>query len=118
MSYDVSLTDPVTHETIEIDHNHFMFGGTYNPHGTNELWLNITYNYYPVFRKVFGEDGIRYLYGKSGIESIPIIENAIGQLTDETASDYWTCTEGNVKQVLYKLLSFAQMRPDGIWNGD
>lgn len=118
MSYDVRLTDPVTRETIQINNKHFMTGGTYNANGTTELWLNITYNYCPIFKKVFGEESIRYLYGKSGVESVPIIQKAIDLLDNETDEDYWVCTEGNVKQVLYQLLSFAFMRPDGIWDGD
>ena len=39
-------------------------------------------------------------------------------LSDVTNSDYWTATEGNAKRALYGLLSFAKMRPDGIWDGD
>lgn len=29
MSYDITLNDPVTRETIEINDAHFMRGGTY-----------------------------------------------------------------------------------------
>jgi hypothetical protein len=28
MSYDISLCDPVTHETLEVDDTHFVAGGT------------------------------------------------------------------------------------------
>lgn len=28
MSYDISLCDPVTHETLEVDDMHFIDGGT------------------------------------------------------------------------------------------
>lgn len=45
MSYDISLCDPVTHETLEVDDTHFVAGGTRSIGGTKELWLNITYNY-------------------------------------------------------------------------
>ena len=45
MSYDISLVDPVTKETLHVDDIHFMTGGTFAIGGTTELWLNITYNY-------------------------------------------------------------------------
>ena len=51
-------------------------------------------------------------------ESIPIIQKVIDSLSNETNSDYWTATEGNAKRALYGLLSFAKMRPDGVWDGD
>ena len=57
MSYDISLKDPVTKETIEVKDAHFMRGGTYALGGTKELWLNVTYNYGRIFRRpeVLGE---------------------------------------------------------------
>lgn len=136
MSYDISLLDPVSREVIELDHNHHMRGGTYQVGGSNELSLNITYNYskhyarvFPVVEKGDGSDweqmfgggrgeGIRTLYGKTGAESIPILESAIAQLSDETSKDYWEPTEGNAKKALIQLLTMAKMRPDGIWDGD
>ena len=32
--------------------------------------------------------------------------------------DYWEPTAGNAIKPLYQLIAFAQMRPDGIWDGD
>lgn len=118
MSYDISLRDPVTKETILLNSPHFIWGGTYVLNGTPEMWLNVTYNYAPVFRRVLGEKGIRSIYGKTGAETIPVFEKAIDELSDDVSDDYWDCTEGNVKRVLYGLLSFARMRPDGVWHGD
>jgi hypothetical protein len=79
MSYDISLCDPVTHETLEVDDTHFVAGGTRSIGGTKELWLNITYNYGKHFRRddVLGSKGIRSIYGKTGAESIPMLEKAI-----------------------------------------
>lgn len=45
MSYDISLCDPVTHETLKADSTHFIAGGMRAMGGTKELWLNVTYNY-------------------------------------------------------------------------
>lgn len=118
MSYDIYLNDPVTKEVIEVDTSHFMAGGTYALGGTKELWLNVTYNYADHFYNTMGEKGIRTIYGMSGAESIPILENAITQLGDDVASDYWEPTEGNAKRALLQLLAMAKMRPDGIWDGD
>lgn len=118
MSYDIYLLDPVTKESIEFDSIHDIKGGTYRIGGTNEAWLNITYNYDKHYRQVFGDEGIRTIYGKSGAESIPVLKDAISQLGDDISNDYWESTEGNAKRALYGLLAFAQLRPDGIWGGD
>lgn len=120
MSYDITLNDPVTKQVIELNEPHFMRGGTYAVGGTKELWLNITYNYASIFYRaeVLGEGGIRSIYGMTGAESIPILKKAIEVLADDVDPDYWKATEGNAKKALYQLLSMAQLRPDGIWDGD
>lgn len=140
MSYDISLYDPVTHEPLEVDMPHQIAGGTYAVGGTKELWLNVTYNYARWYYKdgVFPDpngksQGIRTIYGMTGAESIPILKNAIRVLEDltEDISDaerekyehqgvtgYWLPTKENAIKPLYSLLAFAQMRPDGRWDGD
>lgn len=135
MSYDISLVDPVTKETLTMDAPHQMRGGTYAMSGTNEMWLNITYNYAFWFYKeyAFGKDGIRSIYGLSGAESIPVLKKAIAGLesTDEELPEeemqkyieqgvtgYWVATRENAIRPLYQLLAMAQMRPDGVWEGD
>lgn len=118
MSYDIYLKDPVTRDVIEVDTPHQMAGGTYALGGTKELWLNVTYNYANHFYNTMGEKGIRTIYGMSGAESIPILENAINQLGDDVDPDYWKSTEGNAKRALLQLLAMAKIRPDGIWDGD
>ena len=67
---------------------------------------------------MFGEKGIRTIYGMAGAESIPVIKAAMAQLKDDVSDNYWEPTEGNAKKALAQLLAFAQMRPDGIWDGD
>lgn len=120
VSYDITLNDPVTKETIRVDQPHYIQGGIYAVGGTTELWLNVTYNYSKFYYRddVFGKSGIRTIYGKTGAESIPILQRAIAALGDDVDSDYWAATEGNAKRPLTQLLAFAQMRPDGIWDGD
>lgn len=118
MSYDIRLKDRVTGDAVKLDFPHQIRGGTYAIGGTNEAWLNVTYNYGDIFRRVFGEDGIRSIYGKSGAESIPMLQKAISVLKDDATNDYWEATEGNAKKALYGLLALAQLRPDGVWDGD
>lgn len=121
MSYDISLCDPVTHKTLTAESNHFISGGMRALGGTKELWLNVTWNYSDFYYRndVFGENGIRSIYGKTGAESIPMLENAIAALGDDVDdNDYWHATEGNAKRALCELLAFARMRPDGVWDGD
>lgn len=117
MSYDISLTEPETGTTIQFDEPHDIRGGTYVVGGTSEAWLNVTYNYSQHYRRI-GASGIRTIYGMTGKDSIPLLEQAIASLGDDVSSDYWAATEGNAKQALVGLLSFAKRRPDGIWKGD
>ena len=135
MSYDISLRDPVTKETIRFENPHFMRGGTYAMYGTTEAWLNVTYNYASWYYRaeVFGKDGIRAIYGLAGAESIPVLRKAIAGMEslnedlfeDERqeclahdVSGYWLPTKENAIKPLYQLLAMAQMRPDGVWDGD
>ena len=120
MSYDISLRDPGTKETREVDEPHFMTGGTYQLGGTKELWLNVTYNYSDFYYRddVFGEKGIRTIYGMTGAESIPVLEKAAAALGDDVDQDYWKATEGNAKRPLFQLIAMARMRPDGVWDGE
>lgn len=118
MSYDIYLKDPITKEVLESDFNHNITGGTYAIGGTNEMWLNITYNYAPHFHKALGDNGIRSIYGMSGAESILLLNKAISKLDDDVSDDYWESTEGNAKRALYKLKALAELRPDGVWDGD
>lgn len=118
MSYDIYLNDPVTGDTIELDEPHQMCGGTYKIGGTTEAWLNVTYNYAKHYYRVMGEKGIRTIYGMTGAESIPVLKAAIDELGDDVGPGYWEPTEGNAKRALCSLLALAQMRPDGVWDGD
>lgn len=120
MGYRIYLADPVTGKTLDAGYNHHMTGATYVVGGTSELWLSITYNYAKFYYRpdVFGESGIRTIYGMSGIDSIPVLQKAISALKDDADPDYWKPTEGNAKKALYSLLAMAKIRPDGVWKGD
>jgi hypothetical protein len=118
MSYDIELIDPITKEPIELDEPHHMCGGTYALGGTTRAHLNVTYNYGAIFRRLLGDEGIRTIYGKSGADSIPLLENAAAQLGDDVDSNYWKATDGNAKRALLQLAALAKMRPDAMWAGD
>lgn len=118
MSYDISLVDPVTRQTATVPDGHDLRGGTYCVGGTDEAWLNVTYNYYPHYRRVFGERGIRTLYGMSGRDSVPLLDTAISQLRDDVSTDYWQSTEGNARAALINLRHLARACPDAVWEGD
>lgn len=119
MSYDLDLNDPITGECLKLDVPHHMRGGTYAVGGSSYASLNITYNYAKHFYNTIDEEeGLRFLYGKTGAEVIPILEAAIAKLGDDVSEDYWEATEGNAKQALMQLLALSKMRPDGVWSGD
>ena len=124
MSYDISLKDPVTGETLELASEHMVRGGTYAVGGTRELWLNITYNYGRWYRReeAFGKEGIRTIYGLTGEESIPLEEDLpaeeLKELEDQGVTGYWLPTRENAIRPLHQLLAFARLRPDGVWDGD
>ena len=117
MSYDIELLDPVTRKCLEMPDKHQMQGATYAVGGTTSMEFNITYNYSTLLYRVL-DGGIRSIYGLSGLESIPLLEEAIGKLGNKVDEDYWIATEGNIKRALNSLLTFAKARPDGIWDGD
>ena len=137
MSYDIELVDAVTGVTLELDAPHHMRGGTYTVGGETRAHLNVTYNYYPQFARVFDVlteprqkapewlrkdgapvSGVRTIYGLTGAESLPVLERAISHLADDADPDYWRATDGNAKRALWQLRALAAMRPDGIWSGD
>jgi hypothetical protein len=119
MGYYIELLDPVTKETLELDDKHNMRGSTYCVGGTKEAYLTITYNYADHYYKHIDADkGIRFIYGKTGADSIPVLKRAIEKLGDDVDSNYWISTEGNAKKALLQLLALAKLRPDGVWDGD
>lgn len=118
MSYDISIVDPVTRETIQLNFKHNMRGGTYAVGGTILAELNITYNYSSIFQRVLGPGGIRSIYDLTGGESIPILSKAILELNNDVTESYWEPTEGNAKLALLDVLKLAFLCPYGVWTGD
>ena len=114
MSYDIDIVDKKTKEVIKLDTPHHITGGTYVIGGTNELSMNITFNYSKIIYKVL-EGGIKGLDGKTVSDTIPLIEKAILSLKDDVTANYWESTEGNAKRALTNLLTLAKHAPNGEW---
>ena len=117
MSWCFEFCDPVTNEVLKTEEKHFMFGGgTVCVGGTNDMSLDVTFNYSDIINKVINSnDTYAYLLNeKNGAEAIPILKRVISKLGDDVDDDYWTPTEGNAKRALCQLLAFAQMRPDAV----
>ena len=164
--------------------------GRFTPKPTSEAHLGITYNYSNYYYDAVERDvrfygnleddderekeqprnlGIRGIYGKSGAESIPMLQDMIRRITEKYQEDgewiitertktryidadtgeeinllkdviegkrdyrkeeytvkvseapnddYWEATAGNAIKPLHYLIAMAQLRPDGIWDGD
>lgn len=140
MSYSIYLVNPVTGDPLELEEPHQIIGGTFVLGGTREIWLLVTYNYADWYYRpgVFARtkkvsEGIRTIYGMTGAQSIPVLKKAIKKLEslnkdisdeerreceEQGATGYWMPTRENAIRPLYQLLAFAQMRPDGVWEGD
>ncbi|MCI8976206.1 hypothetical protein D5282_02570 [bacterium 1xD8-48] len=93
MSYDIYLKEPVTGETAKVP-GHLMTGGTYmadyhpetgtfTPALNTDAHLNITYNYGCYYCEIYEEEGIRSIYGLSGVDSIPILEKMTSFLNEK-----------------------------------
>lgn len=114
MSYDISLKR--NGESVTVD-NHSE-GGTYVLGGITIADLNITYNYSERFACIDPEQGIRWLYGKTGRQAIPVLEAAIATLGTDRDADYWKNTSGNAGYALSILLRWAKQHPDAVFEGD
>ena len=108
MSYDIDLVNRKTRETVSMNRPQFIRGGTVPAvldEATGRLVqttqrdasINITYNYSSYFYEATEGDerfahkdsdgeveyGIRGLYGKSALESIPMLKDMIARITEK-----------------------------------
>jgi len=94
-------------------------GGTYVLGGTADAELNITYNYSGFYYQYLDEEkGLRWLYGKTGAETVERLEKAVGILGTCRDDNYWNQTLGNAGYALSILLEWARQHPEAIWEGD
>ena len=81
MSYDIRIKRQ-DGKTVELRHAHTIIGGTYALGGTSEAWLNITYNYWRIFKELLGANGIRTIYGMNINDARPLLMEAAERLGD------------------------------------
>lgn len=117
MSYTISLVDPNTNGILRMKS---VLRPWYKAHDEYDPCIvTITYNYSGYYRIAFNDQaGIRILYGKSGKDSISLLNMAIAKLPNNTDPNYWEATGGNAKRPLKRLLKMATQHPEGIWDGD
>jgi len=121
MSYDIDLKNK-DGQVVSVD-NHEE-GGTYCLGGTTEASLNVTYNYSPFYYHFLDRDeGLRWLYGKTGEEVVARLEKAIEELKPlggdrQFVENYWAPTPGNASHALQILLSWAKQHPTATFSGD
>lgn len=144
MGYTIKLTDPVDNKIILLPFAHTMTGSTFPVELDIETGmfvkkpfqdarLDITYNYAKFYYEATLDDerfydesgnrGIRGIYGKSGVDSIPMLEDIIARVRDkypdlDCDDNYWVSCPGNAIKPLYQLIVMAKLRPDGVWEGD
>lgn len=112
MSHSLDLYKP--EHTLVVDGETYHFGEEH----LGSVYHGVTFNYYKILSRVLGDSGITSIYGLTGKQSIPILEQAISQLGNDVNPDYFVATEGNVKKQLQELLEYAKIYPYGIWRGD
>ncbi len=89
------------------------------PIGMSEACISITWNYSKYFRDAIdATQGIRWLYGKTGAETVEQLEKAVQILGIERCDDYWRATPGNSGYILNILLGWAKLHPEAVWEGD
>ena len=110
MSYDIYLREQATKEVAQVP-GHLMTGGTFKadyhpdtgtftPAINTDAHLNVTYNYGVYYRQV-EEGGIRFIYGKTGLDSIEGLENMIHCLLNKyKVDDEWIITK-RTKKIYY-----------------
>lgn len=115
MSYDIQLVCSHCNNTLSLDEEFkYAHGG-----GTWHCDTNFTYNYSSYYYKeIDAEKGIRAIYGLTGQEALPLLENAIKVLGTTIDEDGWKNTPGNAGNALLTLIAFAKKHPQGIFQGD
>ena len=103
MSYDVSLRK--CGQAIKVPL--FSEGGTYAIGGSDEAWLNITYNYGRHIREALGFN-LGRLDGMTAQAALPYLRKAVLRLGKERDEDYWAAKPGNAGYALSILLAWAE----------
>lgn len=119
MSWDISIVDPKTGETLKANIVHGLRGGTYAIEGTDELTLNVTYNYSNIWvdpnNETVGEI-LKNLDGKEVKRTIGTLGITYMNLEGPASEDYWEACPGNARRAIADLIELAQFaEEDSIW---
>lgn len=113
VSYNVYLCDGGKSVIVQ-DESHKVAS-----HESGLAELEIPHENARYFWGAFGQErGIRYLYGKRAIDTIPLLERAIEILGTEQDDNPWKGTPGNAGYTLSILLGWARRFPNAVWEGD
>lgn len=116
MSYTIKLVNEHGNP-VQVD-RHFE-GPNVVIDGSSSAEMDITYNYSFFYQAHIDEDmGIRYLYGRTGYECIPILNAAILALGTVRSPDYWEMCPGNAGWALSVLRKWAIQHPGAKFLGD
>lgn len=111
MSWDIRAVDPGGDQVL-LPEQHELRGGTYALGGTNEAWLNVTYNYGKHFN--FGA-----LDEVAVATAVPEMEQRASELARDTSECYWEPTEGNVRLALESMIALSALVlaecPQAVW---
>jgi len=121
MSYDIMLhyNEIPAEVPMHAEGNVIAFNPETNETGMTSAEINITWNYSKFFYEhLDAERGIRWLYGKTGRETVERLKKAVEVLGTETDEDYWKPTPGNAGHILNVLAGWAELHPDAVWDGD
>ena len=78
-------------------------------------WITTTREKY----RCLNEDGVEVDPYKAIINGIPHTNEKYEiEVYEGPNEDYWEPTAGNAIKPLWQLIAFAEMRPDGVWDGD
>jgi hypothetical protein len=94
--------------------------------GTKEFSMSYNWSFY-WYKYVSEERGFRYLYGKQGRDTVPMIQYLLEQLQgspvwcinyeNDGSNDGWRPTIGNAYHHAHRMLEIAKDNT-GVWHGD
>lgn len=123
MSYDIRLVDKETGVELYSKHPHNFSGTTYCQNGTDELWINYSYNYREGFQRVFGESGIHFLEDKTSIKTWTKLMVGLKYLAnnfdiEEHSPNPWQPYPADVYDAILNILKLGMLAPKGVWKID
>ena len=115
MSYCVKLQE--NNKTVELNCSVVDSGINLDLNGSMFLAeTDITFNLCEYFKQVFGEEGLRYLYGKKAKDCIDLLNFGVLLFgSKKEGKDIWARTAGNAGYFLNELLKWAKEYPEAIF---